>query len=195
MTPEQLAAKIRTIPDFPQPGIVFRDITTLLQDAAAFSASIDAMTAPLRGLKADAVIGIESRGFIFGAPIAKELGIGFVPVRKLGKLPGETISIEYDLEYGTNVLQIHRDALRPGARVIIVDDVLATGGTIAGTLKLVEQLGFLGDHINGRALQIAQRDQIDWLRWDGIHARQASLHRPRASPRDFNVHHLPFMIS
>jgi adenine phosphoribosyltransferase len=141
VTPEQLAAKIRTIPDFPQPGIVFRDITTLLQDAEAFSASIDAMTAPLRGLKADALIGIESRGFIFGAPIARELGIGFVPVRKLGKLPGETISIEYDLEYGTNVLQIHRDALRPGARVIIVDDVLATGGTVAGTLKLVEQLG------------------------------------------------------
>ena len=141
MTPEQLAAKIRTIPDFPQPGIVFRDITTLLQDAEAFSASIDAMTAPLRGLKADALIGIESRGFIFGAPIARELGIGFVPVRKLGKLPGETITVEYELEYGKNVLELHRDALTPGQRVVIVDDVLATGGTVAGTIRLVEQLG------------------------------------------------------
>ena len=91
--------------------------------------------------EADAVIGIESRGFIFGAPIARELGIGFVPVRKLGKLPAETISVEYDLEYGKNVLEIHRDALQKGARVVIVDDVLATGGTVAGTVKLVEQLG------------------------------------------------------
>ena len=142
MTPEQLAAKIRTIPDFPQPGIVFRDITTLLQDAAAFSASIEAMTAPLRGLKADALIGIESRGFIFGAPIARELGIGFVPVRKLGKLPGETISIEYDLEYGTNVLQIHRE--------------LEEAAGVAGA----GQIGILRDVSQGKSIRAAIEQQI-----------------------------------
>lgn len=141
MTPEQLSSKIRTIPDFPKKGIVFRDITTLLQDGEAFAAALEAMTAPIRGLEPDVIIGIESRGFIFGAPIAATLGVGFVPVRKLGKLPAETISVEYDLEYGKNVLEIHRDALQKGARVVIVDDVLATGGTVAGTVKLVEQLG------------------------------------------------------
>ena len=141
MTPEQLSSKIRTIPDFPKQGIVFRDITTLLQDGEAFAAALEAMTAPIRGLEPDVIIGIESRGFIFGAPIAATLGVGFVPVRKLGKLPAETISVEYDLEYGKNVLEIHRDALQKGARVVIVDDVLATGGTVAGTVKLVEQLG------------------------------------------------------
>ena len=141
MTPEQLSSKIRTIPDFPKKGIVFRDITTLLQDGEAFAAALEAMTAPIRALKPDVIIGIESRGFIFGAPIAATLGVGFVPVRKLGKLPAETISVEYDLEYGKNVLEIHRDALQKGARVVIVDDVLATGGTVAGTVKLVEQLG------------------------------------------------------
>ena len=141
MTPDQLSSKIRTIPDFPKKGIVFRDITTLLQDGEAFTAALEAMTAPIRWLKPDVIIGIESRGFIFGAPIAAALGVGFVPVRKLGKLPAETISVEYDLEYGKNVLEIHRDALQKGARVVIVDDVLATGGTVAGTVKLVEQLG------------------------------------------------------
>ena len=141
MTPEQLAARIRTIPDFPKPGIVFRDITTLLRDPEAYAAAIDAMSAPIKLWKPDIIIVIESRGFIFGAPIARDLGIGFVPVRKLGKLPADTISIEYDLEYGKNVLEIHRDALKPGERVVIVDDVLATGGTVAGTLRLVEQLG------------------------------------------------------
>lgn len=141
MTPEQLAARIRTIPDFPKPGIVFRDITTLLRDPEAYAAAIDAMSVPIKLWKPDIIIGIESRGFIFGAPIARDLGIGFVPVRKLGKLPADTISIEYDLEYGKNVLEIHRDALKPGERVVIVDDVLATGGTVAGTLRLVEQLG------------------------------------------------------
>jgi len=141
VTPEQLAAKIRTIPDFPKPGIVFRDITTLLRDPEGYAAAIDAMSAPIRAWKPDIIVGIESRGFIFGAPIARDLGIGFVPVRKLGKLPADTISVEYDLEYGKNVLEIHRDALKAGERVVIVDDVLATGGTVAGTVRLVEQLG------------------------------------------------------
>jgi adenine phosphoribosyltransferase len=141
VTPEQLSSKIRTIPDFPKKGIVFRDITTLLQDGEAFAAALEAMTSPIRGLKPDVIVGIESRGFIFGAPIAASLGVGFVPVRKLGKLPAETISVEYDLEYGKNILEIHRDALQKGARAVIIDDVLATGGTVAGTVKLVEQLG------------------------------------------------------
>ena len=141
MNPEQLASKVRTIPDFPKPGIVFRDITTLLQDGEAFSAAIEAMMAPIRAQKPDVIVGIESRGFIFGAPIAHALNIGFVPVRKLGKLPGETITVEYELEYGKNVLELHRDALTPGQRVVIVDDVLATGGTVAGTIRLIEQLG------------------------------------------------------
>ena len=124
--------------------MLFRsDITTLLQDGEAFAAALEAMTAPIRGLEPDVIIGIESRGFIFGAPIAATLGVGFVPVRKLGKLPAETISVEYDLEYGKNVLEIHRDALKAGERVVIVDDVLATGGTVAGTVRLVEQLGAL----------------------------------------------------
>ena len=141
MTPEQLAARIRTIPDFPKPGIVFRDVTTLLRDPEGYAAAIDSMSAPIRAWKPDVIVGIESRGFIFGAPIARDLGIGFVPVRKLGKLPADTISVEYDLEYGKNVLEIHRDALKAGERVVIVDDVLATGGTVAGTVRLVEQLG------------------------------------------------------
>jgi adenine phosphoribosyltransferase len=141
VTPEQLAATIRVVPDFPKPGVVFRDITTLLRDPEAYAAAIDAMTAAVRPWKPDIVVGIESRGFIFGAPIARDLGVGFVPIRKLGKLPADTITIEYDLEYGKNVLEIHRDALAAGARVAIVDDVLATGGTVAGATKLVEQLG------------------------------------------------------
>jgi len=141
VNPEQLASKVRTIPDFPKPGIIFRDITTLLQDAEAFNAAIEAMLPSIRAQKPDVIVGIESRGFIFGAPIAHALGLGFVPVRKLGKLPGETITVEYELEYGKNVLELHRDALKPGERVVIVDDVLATGGTVAGTIRLVEQLG------------------------------------------------------
>ena len=111
MNPEQLASKVRTIPDFPKPGIIFRDITTLLQDAEAFNAAIEAMLVPIRAQKPDVIVGIESRGFIFGAPIAHALGLGFVPVRKLGKLPGETITVEYELEYGKNVLELQRDAL------------------------------------------------------------------------------------
>jgi adenine phosphoribosyltransferase len=140
MTPDELRAKIREIPDFPKPGILFYDITTLLKDAAAYRAAIDAMLAPYAGQAVDIVVGMESRGFIFSAPMAYQLGAGLVPVRKLGKLPAETISVEYALEYGSNTLEVHRDAIRPGQKVLIVDDLLATGGTVRGTVELVERL-------------------------------------------------------
>lgn len=144
ITPEQVAwlkGYIRDIPDYPQPGILFRDITPLLQDSQALRFAIDKLTERYRGAGIDAVVGIESRGFIFGTALAYLLGVGFVPVRKKGKLPADTISIQYDLEYGTNVLEIHTDGLRPGQRVLIVDDLLATGGTTEGTVRLVESLG------------------------------------------------------
>jgi adenine phosphoribosyltransferase len=135
-----LASLIRDVSDFPVPGILFRDITTLLKDGAAFRAAIDQMTEQVRDLRPDKIVAIESRGFIFGAPIAHNLGAGFVPVRKLGKLPAETISAEYDLEYGTNTVEMHRDSINPGERVVLVDDLLATGGTTRATIELVEQL-------------------------------------------------------
>lgn len=140
MSAETLRATIREIPDFPKPGILFYDITTLLKDPAAYKEAIDLMLDPYRDDRVDIVVGMESRGFIFSAPMALHLGAGFVPVRKLGKLPSETISVEYELEYGTNTLEIHRDAIRPNQRVLIVDDLLATGGTVLGTIELVEQL-------------------------------------------------------
>jgi adenine phosphoribosyltransferase len=135
-----LAEKIRDIPDFPKPGILFKDITTLLQDGPAFRKSIDALAERCRRLRPDVVVGMESRGFIFGAPVAYALGIGFVPVRKLGKLPAATISEAYELEYGTNTVEMHRDGITAGQRVVIVDDLLATGGTCRATIKLVERL-------------------------------------------------------
>ncbi|MBI4213536.1 MAG: adenine phosphoribosyltransferase [Chloroflexi bacterium] len=136
-----LASKIRDIPDFPVPGILFKDITTLLQDGAAFHDVVDRLYAQVCDLEIDAVVGMESRGFIFAAPLAYRLGVGFVPVRKLGKLPGETVTVEYELEYGANTLEIHRDSIAPGQRVLVVDDLLATGGTVGATLDLIGQLG------------------------------------------------------
>ena len=140
MSAQSLRAKIREVPDFPKPGILFYDITTLIREPAAFREAIDLMTEPFRDMGIEIVVGMESRGFIFSAPMAIELGAGFVPVRKLGKLPAETASVEYELEYGTNTLEIHRDAIAPGQRVLIVDDLLATGGTVLGTIDLVDQL-------------------------------------------------------
>ena len=140
MSAEDLRAKIREIPDFPKPGILFYDITTLLKDAAAYKEAIDLMTEPFVNEGVDLVVGMESRGFIFSSPMAFELGTGLVPVRKLGKLPADTLTVEYALEYGSNTLEIHRDAIQPGQRVLIVDDLLATGGTVRGTIELVERL-------------------------------------------------------
>ena len=140
MSAEDLRAKIREIPDFPKPGILFYDITTLLKDAAAFREAIDLMVEPYKDDRVDIVVGMESRGFIFSAPMALQMNAGLVPVRKLGKLPAETITVEYALEYGSNTLEIHRDAIEPGQKVLIVDDLLATGGTVKGTIELVERL-------------------------------------------------------
>jgi adenine phosphoribosyltransferase len=136
----ELGLLIRDVPDFPKKGILFKDITTLLKDPLAFRQAIDQLTDRVRSYDADLVIGMESRGFIFAAPIAYLLNAGFVPVRKLGKLPGTVISTDYDLEYGTNTLELHSDAVQPGQRVLIVDDLLATGGTVSATIDLVERL-------------------------------------------------------
>jgi len=136
-----LRNSIRIIEDFPKKGISFKDITTLLQDGKALKVTIDAMVEDLKDKKVDIIVGPEARGFLFGVPVAYALGAGFVPVRKPGKLPYDTMEIEYDLEYGSDKLEIHKDAIKPGQRVAIVDDLLATGGTVAAVTKLIEQMG------------------------------------------------------
>ncbi len=132
---------IRDIPDFPQPGILFRDITPLLRDAAAFNYTIDQLAERYQDLAFDAIAAIESRGFLFGAPLACRMAKPLIPVRKQGKLPGETISVEYSLEYGSNVMEIHVDGVVPGDRVLLLDDVIATGGSLAAAASLVENAG------------------------------------------------------
>jgi adenine phosphoribosyltransferase len=170
MSAEALRERIREIPDFPKPGILFYDITTLLKDKVAYKEAIDLMLAPYAGEQIDLVVGMESRGFIFSAPMAYLLGAGLVPVRKLGKLPAETITVEYALEYGSNTLEIHRDAIAAGQKVLIVDDLLATGGTVKGTIELIERLrgevvglGFLVelDFLKGR-------DRLEGRRVDSV---------------------------
>jgi adenine phosphoribosyltransferase len=141
MTMEHLKSKIRSIPDFPKAGILFYDITTLLQEPTGFRAAIDSLAAPFVDQRIDLVVGIESRGFIFGAAVADRIGAGFSPVRKPGKLPSRTMRVSYDLEYGTDALEMHDDAVRAGQRVLIVDDLLATGGTAKATCELVRRLG------------------------------------------------------
>ena len=141
MNLDALRAKIRDIKDFPTEGILFKDITTLLKDGPAFRSVIDALAKRYTTSGVDIVVGIESRGFIFAGALAHQLGSGFVPVRKLGKLPAKTVEVEYELEYGRSALAIHEDAIERGQRVLIADDVLATGGTMAATIRLVEQLG------------------------------------------------------
>ncbi len=132
---------LRDVPDFPQPGIIFKDITPILADKDGLREVIDALGERIKELKPDLIVGIESRGFIFGVPVAYNLGLGFSPVRKVGKLPHETIKQEYALEYGTSTVEMHTDAVSPGQRVVIVDDLLATGGTAQAAAALVEQLG------------------------------------------------------
>ena len=134
---KKLEDYVRSIPDFPEPGIIFRDVTTILQDADGLSMAIDSLRSMVKGLDYDLVVGPESRGFIFGVPVSYAEHKGFVPVRKKGKLPCETVSIQYELEYGTDTLEIHEDALTPDDRVLIIDDLIATGGTVCAAGKLV----------------------------------------------------------
>lgn len=136
-----LKDKIRSIENFPQEGVIFRDITTLLKDAEGMKDAIDQMTAKLDGVDFDLVLGPESRGFIFGMPVAYNMGKGFVPVRKAGKLPAEVVKKEYALEYGTAVIEMHKDAIQPGQKVVIVDDLMATGGTAKAIVEMVEEMG------------------------------------------------------
>ncbi|HEY3440013.1 MAG TPA: adenine phosphoribosyltransferase [Paludibaculum sp.] len=152
-----LKSLIREVPDFPKPGINFYDITTLLKDPQGWRDTIDAMTAHYRGAKIDVVVGVEARGFFFAPAMAYALGAGFVPVRKPGKLPAATVSVEYALEYGTDRLQMHQDAIAPGQRVLIIDDVLATGGTAAAVAQLVENVG-------GQVLGLGFLVELDFLK-------------------------------
>lgn len=171
---QDLKKLIREIPDFPKPGILFYDITTLLKDKCGLRAAIDGMCAHYRGREIDIVLGIEARGFIFAPAVAYALGAGFVPVRKPKKLPSECLRVSYDLEYGTDSLEMHKDAVTPGQRVLIVDDLLATGGTACAVAKLVEQaggivagLGFVVEltFLNGRG-KLAGRDVFSLLQYD-----------------------------
>jgi adenine phosphoribosyltransferase len=171
---EPLKELVRTVPDFPKPGILFYDITTLLKDQSGFAQLIDALAAYYIGKDIDLVLGIEARGFIFGPALAYRLNAGFVPVRKPKKLPAPTARVNYDLEYGTDSLEIHLDAIQPGQRVIIVDDLLATGGTMQATVQLVRQLGGdiagLGfaielDFLKGRA-KFPEYDVFSLLHYD-----------------------------
>ncbi len=163
---------IRDVADFPKPGIVFKDITPVLADAAGFAAAIDAMAAPWRGQAIDAVIAIEARGFILGAALAQTLGVGFVPVRKPGKLPGRRLSQSYALEYGEDTLEVHADAVHAGACVLLVDDVLATGGTLDATRALVERLDA---RIVGAAVLIEVAALDGRSRWSGTAPLEAAL--------------------
>ena len=138
---KKLEEYVRSIPDFPEPGIIFRDITTILQDPDGLHLAIQSMQDKLKDTEFDVVVGTESRGFIFGVPIAYNLHKAFVPVRKKGKLPCETVSMEYDLEYGSAVIEMHKDSIKPGQKVVLVDELVATGGTIEAAIKLVEELG------------------------------------------------------
>ena len=138
---DALKELIRHVPDFPKPGILFYDITTLLKNASGFRQAVERLTEPFRETQVDLVVGIESRGFILGAAVADRLGVGFIPVRKPGRLPSQTVRVSYNLEYGTDALEMHRDAVRSGERVLIVDDLLATGGTAAATVELVTRSG------------------------------------------------------
>ena len=138
---KKLEEYVRSITDFPEPGIIFRDITTILQDPDGLHLAIQSMQDKLKDTEFDVVVGTESRGFIFGVPIAYNLHKAFVPVRKKGKLPCETVSMEYDLEYGSAVIEMHKDSIKPGQKVVLVDDLVATGGTIEAAIKLVEELG------------------------------------------------------
>ena len=169
MTTDQLKQKIRHVPDFPKPGILFYDVTTLLRDAAGFHDAVEHLTGPFQGKGIDLVVGIESRGFIFGAAVADRIGAGFVPVRKPGKLPYTTITASYALEYGTDALEMHDDGVVKGERVLIVDDLLATGGTARATVDLVKRLG--GEvHALAFLIELAALNGRERLPGETVHA-------------------------
>ena len=161
---ETLKRLIRHVPDYPKPGILFYDITTLLRDGDGFRQAVDAVVDPYRARSIDAVVGIESRGFIFGAAVADRLGVGFIPVRKPGKLPSQTVKATYELEYGVDALEMHDDAVTAGERVLIVDDLLATGGTAQATVGLVRQSGA---HVVGLSFLIELTDLDGRSKLDG----------------------------
>lgn len=169
-TSRRLDAMIRNIPDFPQQGVMFKDITPILQDPQGLRDAVDAMMDPFRDKRIDIIVGLESRGFLFGAPMAYVMGLGFVMVRKVGKLPGEKIRVAYDLEYGSNTLELHTDAIKPGQRVLLVDDLLATGGTMCASIELVKRLG-------GEITGISFLIELDFL-------------KGRDRLRDYDVHTL-----
>ena len=160
---DDLRSFIRDVPDFPLPGIIFKDITPLLADAAAFDLALERLAAPWRGKGVTHVAAIESRGFIVGSPSAARLGAGFVPVRKPGKLPWKTVSLPYVLEYGSGTLEVHADAVKPGDRVVVIDDVLATGGTGAATITLMQSLGaeVVGFGVLVELVFLSGRDRIE----------------------------------
>ncbi|NLJ86177.1 MAG: adenine phosphoribosyltransferase [Firmicutes bacterium] len=169
-----LCSKIRIVPDFPKPGVSFKDITTLLKDGAALRYVVDEMAERFKDSNVDVILGVESRGFLFGAPLAYKMGTGFILVRKPGKLPSETVGVSYDLEYGSDSLEIHRDAIAPGQRVLLVDDLLATGGTMAAAADLVKQLkgeivgyAFVVElaYLNGRD-KLGDYDILSMIRYD-----------------------------
>ncbi|KHT48053.1 adenine phosphoribosyltransferase [Vibrio sinaloensis] len=145
-TLQLIKSSIKSIQDYPKPGILFRDVTSLMEDPAAYRATIKLLVEKYQSMGFTKVVGTEARGFLFGAPLALELGVGFVPVRKPGKLPRETVAQSYELEYGTDILEIHTDAIKEGDKVLVVDDLLATGGTIEATTKLIRQLGGVVEH-------------------------------------------------
>lgn len=152
----QIRAAIRDVPDFPKPGIIFKDITPILNDPALFAAVIDGLTSRYQALSIDKIAAMESRGFIFGAPLAQEIGAGFVPLRKFGKLPHTTLAETFNLEYGTETLEVHTDAIAPGERVLIIDDLLATGGTAEAAVRLVKRIG-------GEVVEIAFVVELSYL--------------------------------
>ena len=166
MDQEQLKDLIRDVPDFPKPGISYKDITTLLKDPVALKAATHSMLKPFAATGVECVVGIESRGFILATPMAIELGCGFAPVRKPGKLPAQTLKLEYDLEYGSDVVEIHADAIEPGQKVLVVDDVLATGGTMAAACQLLEQLeaDIVGISVLAELSFLRGRDKLPALR-------------------------------
>jgi adenine phosphoribosyltransferase len=161
---------VRTIPDYPKPGIMFRDITTLLGNARAFRRAVDELVQPAAGMRIDKVAGIEARGFILGGAVAHQLSTAFAPVRKKGKLPGKTVSQDYQLEYGTDVMEMHRDAIQPGDQVLLIDDLIATGGTAEAAVKLIQSMG--GEIVGASfVIDLPELGGADKLRARGLNVR------------------------